>query len=155
MFIYLSRNISSTESDFKIHQVKAWNFISKLPIIWKSDLSSKIKRDFFPSVSVFVLPYGCTPWTLTKRMEKKLLKNYARMLCAVLNKSWKQYPRKQQVYNHLASILLAIQIRRSRHRGIACEARMNSYVTFPYGLQCMDTPVLADLHTSALWWHWM
>ena len=31
--------------------------------------------------------YGCTTWTLTKHLEKKLDGNYARMLHAVLNKS--------------------------------------------------------------------
>ena len=34
-------------------------------------------------------------------MEKKLDGNYTRMLRAVLNKSWKQHPTKQQPYGHL------------------------------------------------------
>ena len=37
------------------------------------------------------------------------------MLRAVLNKSWKQYPTKQQLYDPLPSILHAIQVRRERH----------------------------------------
>ena len=36
--------------------------------------------------------YGCTTWTLTKRLEKKLDGNYTRMLRAILNKSWRQPP---------------------------------------------------------------
>ena len=41
-----------------------------------------------------ILLYGCTTWTLTKRLEKKLDGNYARMLRAILNKSWRQHSRR-------------------------------------------------------------
>ena len=58
--------------------------------------------------------YGCTTWTLTKRIEKKLDGNYTRMLRAILNKSWKQHPTKQQQYGHLPPISKIIQIRRTR-----------------------------------------
>ena len=53
-----------------------------LSIIWKSVLSDKIKRDFFQAVAVSILPYRCTTWTLTKRIEKTLDRNYTRMLRA-------------------------------------------------------------------------
>ena len=39
-----------------------------------------------------ILLYGCTTWTLTKRLEKKLDGNFTRMLRAILNKSWRQHP---------------------------------------------------------------
>ena len=45
-----------------------------------------------------------TTLTLTKRIEKKLDENYTRILRAVLNKSWKQHPRKQPLYGHLPLI---------------------------------------------------
>ena len=64
---------------------------------------------------VSILLYGCTTWTLTKRMEKKLDGDYTRMLQAVLNKSWTQHPTKQQLYGHLPSITKTIQVRRTRH----------------------------------------
>ena len=38
------------------------------------------------------------------------LGNCTRMLWAILNKSWKQYPTKQQLYNHIPPIPKAIQI---------------------------------------------
>ena len=50
-------------------------------------------------------------------MEKKLDGNYTRMLWAILNKSWRQHPTKQQVYGHLLPILKTIQIRWTRHVG--------------------------------------
>ena len=82
--------------------------------IWKSDLSDKIKRNFFRAAVVFILLYGCTTCMLTKRMKKKLDGNHIRMLHAVLNKSWRQHPSKQQLYGHLPPITKTTQVRRSR-----------------------------------------
>ena len=62
-----------------------------------------------------ILLYGCTTWTLTKRMEKKLDGNYIRMLRTILNKSWRQHPAKQQLYSHLPLITKNIKIRWTRH----------------------------------------
>ena len=81
--------------------------IDRLSVIWKSDLTDKMKRSFFQAAIVSILLYGCTIWTLTKRMEKKLDSNCTRMLRAILNKSWRQHPTKQQLY----------KIRRTRHMG--------------------------------------
>ena len=39
-----------------------------------------MKRSFFQAAVVSILLYGCTTWTLTKRLEKKLDSNYTRML---------------------------------------------------------------------------
>ena len=57
-----------------------------------------MKCDFFKAVAVSILLYGCTTWTLTKYIEKKLDENYARMLYAFLKKSWKQHLTKHQQY---------------------------------------------------------
>ena len=51
-FIYLGSNILSTESDVIILLGKAWTSINRLTIVWKSDLSDKIKREFFQDVTV-------------------------------------------------------------------------------------------------------
>ena len=48
-------------------------------------------------------------------MEKKLDSNYTRMLLAVLNKSWKQHPTKQQLYDLQSYIIKTIKVRRTRH----------------------------------------
>ena len=62
-----------------------------------------------------ILLYGCTTWTLTKRMEKKLDDNYTIMLRAILNKSWRQHPTNQQLYGHQPPITKTIKVRRTRH----------------------------------------
>ena len=59
-FIYLDSNISSTECDVNVGQAKARNATEKLSIICKSDLSDKIKRDFFQDMIMLVLLFGCT-----------------------------------------------------------------------------------------------
>ena len=72
---------------------------------------------FFLAVVVSILLYGCTTWTLTKHKEKKLDRDWIRMLRVILNKSWELYPTKQQLYGHLSPISKTIQIRRTRHAG--------------------------------------
>ena len=64
-----------------------------------------------------ILLYGCTTWMLTKRMKKKLDSIYTRMMGAILNKSWRQYPTKQLLYGHIPPITKTIQVRRTRHVG--------------------------------------
>ena len=93
-FTYLGSSISSTEKDIDTRVTKAWTAIDRLSIIWKSNLTDKMKRNFFQAAVVSILLYGCTTWTLTKRLEKKLDGNYTRMLRAILNKSWQQHPHK-------------------------------------------------------------
>ena len=72
---------------------------------------------FFQAAIVSILLYGCTTWTLTKRLEKKLDGNYTRMMRAILNRSRSQHPTKQHLYGHLPSITKTIKIRRSRYAG--------------------------------------
>ena len=76
-----------------------------------------MKRSFFQAAVVSILLYGCTTWTLTKRLEKKIDGNYTRMLRAILNKSWQQHPTRSQLYGHLPPITKTIQARRTRHAG--------------------------------------
>ena len=60
-----------------------------------------MKCSFFQAAAVSILLSGCTTWTLTKRLKKKLDCNYTRMLRAILNKSWRQHPTRHQLYGHL------------------------------------------------------
>ena len=99
-FTYLGSSVSSTEKDIDTRLTKLWTAINGLSIIWKSDLTDKMKRSFFQAAVVSILLYGCTTWTLTKRL-KKLDGNYTRMLWAILNKSWRQHPTRHQLYGHL------------------------------------------------------
>ena len=70
-FTYLGSSVLSTKTD--IDTRLAWRAINRLSVIWRSDLTDKMKRSFFQAAVVSILLYGCTTWTLTKRMEKKSL----------------------------------------------------------------------------------
>ena len=113
-FTYLGSSVSSTEKDIDMRLTKAWTAINRLSIIWKSDLTDKMKRSFFQAAVVSILLYGCTTWTLTKRLEK-LDGNYTRML--------RQHPTRHQLYAHLPPITKSIQARRTRHAGHCWRSR--------------------------------
>ena len=125
-FTYLGSSVSSTETYINKRLAKAWAAIDRLSVIWKSDLTDKIKRSFFQAAVVSILLYGCTTWTLTERMEKKLDGDYTRMLQAILNKSWRQHPTKQQLYGLLPPITKAVQVRLTRHAYTAGEVGTSS-----------------------------
>ena len=117
-FTYLVSSVSSTEKDIETRLTKAQTAIDKLSIIWKSDLTDKMKRSFFQAAVVSILLYGCTTWTLTK-----LDGNYTRVLRAILNKSWRQHPTKHQLYGHLPPTTKTILLRRTRHAGHCWRSR--------------------------------
>ena len=116
-FTYRGSSVSSTEKDINLQLALAWTAINWLSVIWKPDLTDKMKCSFFQAAVVLILLYGCTTWTLTKHMEKKLDSNYTRILWTILNKSWRQHPTKQQLYGHLPPITKTFQVRRTRHVG--------------------------------------
>ena len=45
-FIYLGSSVSSTKKDIHTRLAKAWTAFGRLSVIWKSDLTVKIKRSF-------------------------------------------------------------------------------------------------------------
>ena len=114
-FTFLGSSVSSSEKDIDTGLTKTWTAIDRLSIIWKLDLTDKMKRSFFQAAVVSILLYGCTTSTLTKRLNKKIDGNYTRLLRAILNKSWRQYPTSHQLYDHLPPITKTIQVRRTRH----------------------------------------
>ena len=122
-FTYRGSSVSSTETDIDTRLTKAWTANDRLSVIWKSELTDKMKRRFFQAAVVSILPYGCTTRTQTKRLEKKLDGNYTRMLRAILNKSWRQHITRHQLYGHLPSITKTIQVRRTKLAGHCWRSR--------------------------------
>ena len=45
-FTYIGSSVLSTETDINTWLAKAWTALDRLSIIWKSDLTDKIKRSF-------------------------------------------------------------------------------------------------------------
>ena len=115
--------IAIKKKDIDTRLTKAWTAIDKLSVIWKSNLTDKMKHSFFQAAVVSILLYGCTTWTLTKLSEKKLDGNYTRMLRAISNKSWRQHPTKHQLYGHLPPISKTIKVWRTRDAGHCWRSR--------------------------------
>ena len=122
-------------------------------LLWKSDLTDKMKCSFFQAVVVSILLYGCTTWTLTKRLKKKLDGNYTRMLRAISNKSWQQYPTRHQLYGHLPPITKIIQVRRTRHAGHCWRSRdkLISDVLLWTPRIWTSRMTSSNIHTAAMW----
>ena len=59
-FIYLGSSVSSTETNINTWLAKAWTAINKLLVIWKSDLTNKMKHSFFQAAVMLILLNGCT-----------------------------------------------------------------------------------------------
>ena len=70
-FTYRGSSVTSIETVIDTRLPKAWTAINRLLVIWKSGLTDKMKRSFFQAAVVSRLLYGCTTWTLIKRMGKK------------------------------------------------------------------------------------
>ena len=153
-FTYLGSSVSSTEKDIDTRLTKAWTAIDRLSIIWKSDLTDKMKRSFFQAVVVSILLYGCTTWTLTKRLERRLDGNYTRMLRAELNKSWRQHPTRLQLYGHLPPITKTIQVRRTRHAG-HCWRSKDELISDVHTWMCKSGTTSTNLHAATMWGHRM
>ena len=79
-FIYLGSNISFTESVVNICISIARIALDRLSTLWKSNISDKIKWEFFQSVTVSVLLYGCTTW-----LQKKCLERKRNILCTMFS----------------------------------------------------------------------
>ena len=85
-----------------------------------------MKRSFFHAAVASILLYGCTTWTLTKRLEKKLDDNYTRMLRAILKSPGGNTP---QDTNCTANCLLSrklFKLDEPDMQDTAGEAGMNS-----------------------------
>ena len=63
----------------------------------------------------------------TKKVWKLIVStsygNDARMLHAILSKSWKQHPKRHLLYGYLPFISQTIQERRTRHAGYCCSSK--------------------------------
>ena len=67
-FTFLGSSVSSTKKDIDTQLTKTWTAIDKLSVVWRSDLTDKMKRSFFQAAVVSILLSRCTTWTLTKRL---------------------------------------------------------------------------------------
>ena len=142
------------EKDIETRLAKAWTAINRLSIIWKSDLTDKMKRSFFQAAVTSILLYGCTTWTLTKRLEKKLDGNYTRMLRAILNKSLAATPNKTQTVRPPASYHenYSSQTNQTCRTLLEKQGRTHKRCTFmdPHTWPCKSRMTSTNIHSTAM-----
>ena len=83
-FTYLGSSVESTEKDIETRLTKTWTAINRLSIIWKSDLTDKMKRSFFQAVVTSILLYMDANKTAGEEARQQLHKNAACNLEQVL-----------------------------------------------------------------------
>ena len=83
-FTYLGSNISSTEKDIDTRLTKAWTAINRLSIIWKSDLTDKMKRSFFHAAITLWMHDMDANKTTGEEARRQLHKNAASNIEQVL-----------------------------------------------------------------------
>ena len=116
-FTYLGSSVSSTEKDIDLRLTKAWTTIDRLSIIWKSDLTDKMKRSFFQAIWMRYLDASKTTGEARRQLHKNVVSNYTRMLWAILKKSWWQQSTRHHLYGRLPPVTKTLQVRRTRHAG--------------------------------------
>ena len=117
-FTYLGSKLNSTESDVKTRIGSSWSALNKFDTIWKSQLNTKLKLQFFKTTVENVLLYGSQSWTLTKQLENKLNGAYTRLLRAALNVHWSQRVPNKTLYHghpHISDIIRTRRLQLAGH----------------------------------------
>ena len=83
-FTYLGRSVSSTEKDIDRRLTKAWIAIDKISIIWRSDLTDKMKRSFFQAAVAIWMHNLDANKTAGEKAWRQLHKNAASNIEQVL-----------------------------------------------------------------------
>ena len=157
-FTYRESSVPSTEKDIDTLLIRTWTAIDKLSIIWKSDLTDKLKRSSFQAAVVSILLYGCTAWALTKRMEKRLDGNYTKMLRAI----WTSPGGNTSQSPNCTAIYFILRNYQSESNQ-ACRTLLEKQGRAHIRCSSMD-PIIwpnknrttcSNLHTAALWWYGM
>jgi len=116
-FQYLGTYIASTKRDINIRIAKAWSALSRMDVVWKSNLEKGLKIRFFQATIETVMLYGSDSWTLTDSLRRRLNGTYTRMLRAVFRVSWRQHLTNHQLYGTLPRVTDIIKERRTSFAG--------------------------------------
>ena len=87
-FTFQGCSVSSTEKDIDMHLTKAWTAIDKLSIIWKSDLTDKMKRSIHTAIWMHYLDANKTAGEKARRqLHKNAASNIEQVLEATPQKT--------------------------------------------------------------------
>ena len=115
-FTYLGSSVSSTDTDMNTRLAKAWTANNRLSVIWKSDLTDKMKRSYF------------TTWTLTNIWRKSLTATTQECCEQYWTSPGGSTPQTAAV-RPLTPITKTIRIRRTRHAGHCWRRRRGELIS--------------------------
>ena len=103
-FTYIGSSVSSTEKDIDTRLAKAWTAIDKLSVIWKSDLTEKMKRTSLPSRgrldTAIWMHYLDAKKTVRGKARRQLHKNAASNFEQVLEATLHELPTVRPPTSH-------------------------------------------------------
>ena len=116
-FKYLGAWISDSKKDINVRIGQAWSAITRMHLIWRSQMELGLKRRFFSATVVSILLYGCETWSMTKNCERKLDGAYTKLLRYASGVHWSDHITNAVLYGDLPKISLVIKRRRLRFAG--------------------------------------
>ena len=149
-FTYLGSSVASTEKDIDTRLTKAWAAINRLSIIWKSDLTDKMKRGFFQAAVASILLYGCTTWTLTKR----LFYTRTQITQECCEQSWTSPGgNTPQDTNCMATCLLSRKLFKLDEPDMQDTAGAHKWCTLmdPHTWPCKSRTTSTNIHSATMW----
>jgi len=84
-FKYLGSWIKNSAKEISCRIGTAFTAAKQFKLIWRSQLSRKLKRLFFMSTIQSILFYACESWSLTKTLKNRINGAYTRLLRYSLN----------------------------------------------------------------------
>ena len=103
-FKYLGSSICSDgkcKAELKIRLDMALASLSRLTVIWKSNISVGVKVKLYKSLVLSVVLYGCESWTLTADMERRLQAFEYKCYRRILRISYRQHKTNLYVRNKI------------------------------------------------------
>ena len=114
---YLGAYINSSDRDISTRIALAWAACRKLENVWNSELSKEEKFKFFVACVESVLLYGSETCVMTKKLEKKIVGVYTRLLREVFNATWHDKIRNEKLYRGNKLVSEKIRGRRIKFAG--------------------------------------
>ena len=163
-FTYLGSSVSSTEKDIDTRLTKAWTAIDRLSIIWKSDLTDKMKRSFFQAATAIWMHHVDTAiWmhhmdayeAAGEEAGRKLHKNVESSIKQVLATTPHETPTIRTLAPHHENYTSSTnQTRRSLLEKQGWAHKRCTPVD-PHIWMCKSGMTSTNIHTATMWGHRM
>ena len=152
-FTYLGSSVSSTEKDIDTRLTKAWTAIDRLSIIWKSDLTDKMKLSFFQAA--IWMHYLDANKTAGEEARRQLHKNDASNIEQVLVATPYKAPTIRPPASHHENY--PSKTNQTCRTLLEKQGRAHKWCTpmDPRIWSSKSRTTSSNIHTAARWGYWM